>query len=83
MIVVPITADQPRSAERCAALRVARAIDPASRTPDAIRDATHEVLSDPSYRANAAEFQSEMAALPGPDHAVRLLEALDREAVRT
>jgi MGT family glycosyltransferase len=83
MVVVPITADQPYSAERCAALGVARAVDATSRTPDAIRDATRNILADPSYRANAQAFQAEMAALPGPDHAVRLLEALDHEAVKT
>jgi MGT family glycosyltransferase len=83
MVVVPITADQPYSAERCAALGVARTVDPASRTADTIRDAARGVLTDPSYRDRARNFQAEMAALPGPDHVVELLEALNREPVGT
>jgi UDP:flavonoid glycosyltransferase YjiC (YdhE family) len=83
MVVIPITADQPYSARRCAALGVARVIDPAVRTPDAIREATRTVLADLSYRANARKFQAEMTALPGPKHVVRLLATLDHQAVAT
>jgi MGT family glycosyltransferase len=83
MVVVPITADQPYSAARCASLGVARAVDAGARTPEAIRDAARDVLADPSYRANARNFQTEMAALPGPEHAVELLEGLARAAVKT
>jgi MGT family glycosyltransferase len=81
MVVVPITADQPYSAERCAALGVARVVGPDSRTSDAIRGAALSVLEEPGYRASARDFQAEMAALPGPEHVVELLEALDRRAV--
>jgi MGT family glycosyltransferase len=66
MVVVPITADQRYSAERCAALGVGRWIRPDERGPEAIRDAAREVLAEPSYRARASEFQAEMNALPGP-----------------
>jgi len=52
MVRDPITADQPYSAQRCAALGVARVVDPAARTPEAIRDATRDVLADPSYRSD-------------------------------
>jgi UDP:flavonoid glycosyltransferase YjiC (YdhE family) len=83
MVVVPITADQPYSAQRCAALGVARVIDPATRTPDAIRDAARDVLANPSYRANAQNFQAEMTALPGAEQLVRLLEALNHQGVTT
>jgi UDP:flavonoid glycosyltransferase YjiC (YdhE family) len=78
MVVVPITADQPYSAERCAELGVARTIGADDRTPEAIRDAVRQVLADPSYRDNVLAFQSEMKALPGPDHVVDLFEALAR-----
>jgi UDP:flavonoid glycosyltransferase YjiC (YdhE family) len=81
MVVIPITADQPYSAQRCAALGVGRVIDPAARTARAIRDATRSVLAAPSYRSNAQDFRADMAALPGPEHVVRLLEALDHQAV--
>jgi UDP:flavonoid glycosyltransferase YjiC (YdhE family) len=81
MVVVPITADQPYCAERCAALGVARTVDPGDRTPEAIREAVRAVLDDPSYRATAQSFQAEMQALPGPEHMLELLEALQRRLV--
>jgi UDP:flavonoid glycosyltransferase YjiC (YdhE family) len=80
MVVVPISADQPYSAERCAALGVARTVGAEARSPDAIRDAVRQVLADPSYRANARAFQDEMKALPGPGEMVELLESLRPEA---
>jgi MGT family glycosyltransferase len=76
MVVVPITADQPYSAERCADLGVARTVGAYDRTPEAIRDAVRPVLAEPSYRTSARAFQAEMMALPGPDQMVELLEAL-------
>jgi UDP:flavonoid glycosyltransferase YjiC (YdhE family) len=36
------------------------------------------VLGEPGYRTAARDFQAEMAALPGPDRMVALLEALTR-----
>jgi UDP:flavonoid glycosyltransferase YjiC (YdhE family) len=76
MVVVPISADQPYSAERCAELGAARTVGPDARTPEAIRDAVRAVLAEDSYRAGARAFQEEMMALPGPEHMVELLEAL-------
>jgi UDP:flavonoid glycosyltransferase YjiC (YdhE family) len=81
MVVVPITADQPYSAERCAGLGVARTVDGANRSPEAVRTAVREVLGDSSYSANARRFQAEMEGLPGPERVVDLLKALQREAV--
>jgi MGT family glycosyltransferase len=82
MVVVPITADQPYSASRCAALGVAEVVEPDGRSPENIRAVARRVLGDPSYRANAKAFQTEMAALPGPDEMVKMLEALDRQTVK-
>jgi UDP:flavonoid glycosyltransferase YjiC (YdhE family) len=76
MVVVPITADQPYSADRCADLGVGRTIGPEERTPEALRDAVRRVLDEPSYRSSARAFQAEMAALPGPAELVALLQAL-------
>ena len=76
MVVVPIAADQPENARLCAELGVGRVIEPASRTPKAIREATRDVLGDLKYRANAERFRDEIAALPGFDHTVRLIENL-------
>jgi MGT family glycosyltransferase len=77
MVVVPISADQPYSAGRCADLGVARAVGPDERTPGAIGDALRQVLAEPSYRSKARDFQAEMRALPGPKEMVGLLEALE------
>ena len=38
LVVLPIMSDEPYSAERCEALGVGRAVGPAERTPEAIRD---------------------------------------------
>ena len=76
MVVIPITADQPYCAQRCAALGVAEVIGPEQRTPDHVRAATHAVLTADDYRANAETFRNKMLALPSSDHAVELLERL-------
>jgi MGT family glycosyltransferase len=78
-VVIPIGADQPLNAACCEALGIGRVIRPDERTPEVIRDTVRAVLADPAYRANAARVRGEMAALPGPDHAVGLLERLARE----
>jgi MGT family glycosyltransferase len=80
MVVVPISADQPYSAARCAAIGVARTVAPDDRSPEAIRAAVREVLDRPGYRSSAESFQAEMAALPGIDHVVGLLEELAASA---
>jgi UDP:flavonoid glycosyltransferase YjiC (YdhE family) len=58
------------------AVGVATTVGPEDRTPEAIRDAVRQVLGDPSYSANARDFQGDMIALPGPEHMVELLEEL-------
>jgi UDP:flavonoid glycosyltransferase YjiC (YdhE family) len=65
MVVIPLLADQPLNAACCAARGVARVVEPGEHTPDAIRAAMH--------------VRDEMAALPGPGHAVALLERLAAE----
>ncbi len=79
MVIIPIAADQPENAARCAALGLARGIAPDRRTPEAIRDATRAVLTDPRYRERAEQLRGEMHALPGMEYAVRLLERLAEE----
>jgi UDP:flavonoid glycosyltransferase YjiC (YdhE family) len=75
-IVLPMGADQPHNAARCEALGVGRTLDTLRATPEEIRTAALEVLENPSYRAAAARLREETLALPGPDHAVELLERL-------
>jgi UDP:flavonoid glycosyltransferase YjiC (YdhE family) len=45
-------------------------------TPERVRAAASDVLADPAYRLNAERMRDEIAVLPGPDHAVTLLERL-------
>jgi UDP:flavonoid glycosyltransferase YjiC (YdhE family) len=75
-VVIPMGADQPPNAARCEALGVARVLDPVTATPGAVREAVAAVLSDPAYRSAADVIKEEIAALPGPAQAVKLLERL-------
>jgi UDP:flavonoid glycosyltransferase YjiC (YdhE family) len=79
LVVVPISADQPENAARCAAMGLGRVMQPADLTPEVAREAVLTVLADPSYRANAEQVRDEIAALPGPEFAVALLERLAAE----
>jgi UDP:flavonoid glycosyltransferase YjiC (YdhE family) len=78
MVVIPISADQPYSAQRCAALGVGVALGPDQRSPSDVRRAARTVLAERAYTRRAREMQRDMSALPGPQHAVALLEALYR-----
>jgi UDP:flavonoid glycosyltransferase YjiC (YdhE family) len=82
VVVVPITADQPYCAERCAALGVGTVIRPDGRSPDTVRSATREVLTNPAYRTNAMAFRQQMLALPGAGRIVELLEEIVRHSDR-
>ncbi len=79
MVVIPISADQPINAACCAARDVGVMFGPEERTPEMIRSAVRAVLAEPTYRRNAERVRDEMAALPGTDYAVELLEQLAAE----
>jgi UDP:flavonoid glycosyltransferase YjiC (YdhE family) len=76
-VLLPMGADQPQNAARCQELGVARVLDAHRATPQAVRDAVADVLADPSYRSAAESIADEIAALPGPEHAVALLMQRD------
>jgi MGT family glycosyltransferase len=76
MVLLPIGADQPANAERCAALGVARVLDPVGCSPETVREAAQAVLADPACRSAAARMAREIAAMPDPAEAVPLLERL-------
>jgi UDP:flavonoid glycosyltransferase YjiC (YdhE family) len=78
-VLLPMGADQMLNAARCEALAVGRTLHPVRATPDDVRDAVAAVLGDPSYRKAAERMRDEIASLPGPDHAVTLLERLAME----
>ena len=76
MVLLPMGADQPLNGYRCQALGVARVLDVMTATPDDIREAVMAVLNDAAYRQAAERLRDEIAALPGADTAVKLLERL-------
>jgi MGT family glycosyltransferase len=79
MVLLPMGADQPYNAARCAALGAARHLDAVEATPETIRMAVTAILTEPGYRQAAERLQAEIAALPEPPHAVKLLEQLAAE----
>jgi UDP:flavonoid glycosyltransferase YjiC (YdhE family) len=78
-VLIPMGADQPLNAARCADLGVARVLDAVEATPETVREAVSTILADPSYRQAAERIRDEIAALPEPAHAVALLERLAAE----
>ncbi len=75
-VLVPMGADQHYNASRCAELGTARVLDAVELTPDDVRRTVEEMLADDGYRQAAQRFEAEIAALPGPEHTVPLLERL-------
>jgi len=76
MVLLPRAADQPHNARRCADLGVGLSLDPLTASAEAIREAAIEVLKQPSFRLAAERLRDELAALPGPDYAIDLLQRL-------
>lgn len=83
MVIIPIAADQPDNARRCAELGLAHVIVPSQRTPGTIRDAVRDVLATSSFRENAQRMRADMLALPPLQETVSLLErlAVDKQPV--
>ncbi len=79
MVAIPIDADQPVNAQRCAALGVAEVIEYGRRTPESIRQSVRRLIANDSYRRNAEKIRDQTAALPGPEHGATLLERLATE----
>jgi UDP:flavonoid glycosyltransferase YjiC (YdhE family) len=75
-VLLPIGADQPHNARRCAELGVARVLDPHTVTPGEVRAAVAAALADRDGRRAAQRVQHEINALPGPEETVPLLERL-------
>lgn len=78
MVLIPMGADQPNNAARCASLGVATVLDAVSATPAQITAAVSAVLSHREYRQAALRLREQFAALPDPAHTVDLLERLVR-----
>jgi UDP:flavonoid glycosyltransferase YjiC (YdhE family) len=76
LVLIPMAADQPENAQRCAALGVACVVGPDERTAGAIQAAVREVLSDKRYREAAGRLRGEIEAQQGLEYPVALLEGL-------
>ncbi|MGO1053406.1 glycosyltransferase [Crossiella sp. CA198] len=75
-LLLPMGADQPHNAARCAALGFAKVLDPTTATPDQVRANAAALLTDPEYARRTQEYAGEIAALPGPDIALEWITAL-------
>jgi len=76
MVVIPLGADQPQTADRIDSLGAGRVVLDTDVTPATINAAAREVMENPAYRASSARLQAEIAELPGPEEAIPLLEDL-------
>jgi UDP:flavonoid glycosyltransferase YjiC (YdhE family) len=76
MVLLPLGADQPLNAARCAELGVARVLDALASTPEDLRQAVARGLADAGQRRAAERLRDEITALPGPQSAIALLARL-------
>ncbi|MCA2175700.1 glycosyl transferase [Nonomuraea glycinis] len=74
MIAVPQGVDQFMNADRLVELGVARRIDTADATPEALRSALLELTADPEAARRSARLRAEARAEGGTDRAADLLE---------
>jgi UDP:flavonoid glycosyltransferase YjiC (YdhE family) len=81
LLLLPQGANQFHNAAACAAAGVGRQLLPDEVSAEAVRREVRTLLEEPSFRERAGRVQEEIAAMPGPEHAVALLERLaaDRE----
>ncbi len=71
MVLIPMDADHPLDAARCADLGLAWVLNAVETTPQAAHDVLSTVLEDPARRQAAERTRSEMATLTrcrGPDN---------------
>jgi MGT family glycosyltransferase len=76
LIIVPTTWDKPDNARRVVEAGVGIRLSPRKCTPETLRAAVQQVLSDPAYRTRAQALADKLAATPGPARAADLLEQL-------
>lgn len=79
LLLLPQGANQFHNAEACVAAGVGRRLLPPEVTPEAVREAVRALLDDRRLRDAARRVQGELAAMPGPERGVALLERLAAE----
>jgi UDP:flavonoid glycosyltransferase YjiC (YdhE family) len=72
-LLIPISADQPQNAKRCAEIGVGIMLEPSELRPEDVRTGVARLLGEASYREQAKLLQTEIKGLPGPEYAVELL----------
>ena len=79
LLLLPQGANQFHNAAACVAAGVGRRLLPGEVGHDAVRGAVTALLGEPGWRAAARTVQGELAAMPGPERGVALLERLAAE----
>ena len=79
ILVLPPGGNQFHNADACVEAGVGRRLLPGEVTTDAVRRDVGALLEEPAYREAAGRIAAEIAAMPGPEEGVRLLERLERE----
>jgi len=79
LLVLPRGADQFNHAQACVDAGAARRLMPDQVTPEAVRREVQALLDGPDQRRHARWLAEQIAAMPGPKYAVRLLERLNRD----
>ncbi|MDJ0347049.1 hypothetical protein QMK19_39895 [Streptomyces sp. H10-C2] len=75
-ILLPMGADQPNNAKRCAELGFGLVLDVVTATPDQVRETAQAMLGDHAYRAAAERLRDEIDTLPGVEATIPLIEQL-------
>jgi len=78
LVVIPTEWDKPEVAQRVVAAGAGLKISPRECTPQRIRMAVEQVLSDPSFRSNARRLAAAFGRYGGPKRAAELVEELVR-----
>jgi UDP:flavonoid glycosyltransferase YjiC (YdhE family) len=78
LLLLPVAADQPENARRCAASGAGIVIELGERTPEAILAAVRRLLDEPAWGEAARSVAAEIAAMPAPASVVAWLEGLVR-----
>jgi UDP-glucoronosyl and UDP-glucosyl transferase len=76
LVVLPVAADQPENADRCAAAGVGIVLEPSARTAGDIAAATGAVLADRRHRDATARVREHLETMPSPVAVLHRLEAL-------
>jgi MGT family glycosyltransferase len=74
--MVPIMADQPENAAATARAGAALVLDTTRLTADSVAAAVQQLLDTPAFTDRARAVAGEIAAMPGPDAVVEVIERL-------